>query len=114
MTLPVCTNLYDLLQYIKQRSGMYLRGVSLIELESRSWAYETASAVHGIDEFGTTFARRFGDYLEKRFGRGLALGWAAAIQFHPRAKDRGWKRFFQLVDEFAKAAGANRAAAHRG
>src|SRR5262245_6657894 len=114
MTQPPCADLYELLQCVKECPGMYVRALSLEDLESQLWGYETALATHGIEEFGTGFRRRFCDYLYQRFGWGLALGWATAIRRHSRAKDRGWKRFFQLVDEFAETVGADKPAGLRG
>ena len=97
-------DLYAVSQHVREHPGMWVRNRSLDELELLIRGYENGLATHGIEEFGTNFHRRFSDYLAGRFGWSLCQGWAVAIQRHSRAKDRGWARFFQLLDDYAAAA----------
>ena len=97
------TDLYEFFQFAKQNPGMVVRDCSLPELETLCGGYSLALKTHGIEEFGTEFRSRFGDYLYQRFGWSTCQGWAIAIQCHSRAKDKGWNRFFDLLEDFRQA-----------
>lgn len=98
-----CANVYEWLDDVRVRPGMWVRGGSLRELEIMLWGYGVALQVHGVSEpfpFGSE--RAFSDWLHDRFGWGTNLGWAHAIQ--ENAGDQApLDFFFQLVDDYRNA-----------
>ncbi|WP_034520781.1 hypothetical protein [Actinomadura rifamycini] len=96
---------YELLEHIRKRPGMWIRGGSLRELEVLLCGYGIALMVHGVDE-GFAFGPRgpFTDWLGWHYGWSTALGWAAAIESHADG-EAPLDRFFQLVDEFRRSGG---------
>ena len=79
MTLDVPVDLYTLLQHVRQRPSMFLRDLSLEELETTCYGYSEALTTHGIVEFGIRFNERFRDFLSERYNWDICLGWAWAI-----------------------------------
>jgi hypothetical protein len=65
--IPV-RDLYDFLQRVRKRPGMYLRDKSLEDLDARCHGYSLALNAHAIQEFGTDFNELFSSYLFERFG----------------------------------------------
>ena len=96
--LSECSDVYDVLQDIQLRPGMWVR--SLSELQTMLWGYGVALQVHGVtepDPFSS--GREFSEWLGKRFGWGMSLGWAYAIE--TRAKDEApLDMFFRLAEEY--------------
>ncbi|MBN0045086.1 hypothetical protein JS756_13385 [Streptomyces actuosus] len=107
------TDVYDFLDEVRLRQSMWVRGRSLLHLESMVLGYQAALGVHGIDEnsdFSTgsqgPFAQWVWDRLDMRYPS--ALGWAVEIE---RAAEQAGKpaleMFFDLLDEF-RASGRGR------
>src|ERR1700722_1273386 len=96
-------NLYDFLQEVRKRPGMYVPNNSLHDLEKICHGYTAALSTHGIAEFGTQFNTRFRDYLFEQHGWSMCQGWAKGIRAHCRSDETAFARFFKLVDEFKKA-----------
>ena len=96
--LAECSDVYDVLRDIQLRPGVWVR--SLSELETMLWGYGVALQVHGItepDPFSSS--RRFFEWLGNRFGWGMSLGWAYAIE--KCAKDElPLDMFFRLAEEY--------------
>ncbi|MEV5824799.1 hypothetical protein AB0L25_04410 [Spirillospora sp. NPDC052242] len=93
-------DVYGLLEQVRARPGMWIRGHSLRELEILLCGYGIALMVHEVDE-GFAFGPRgpFSDWLGQRYGWSLVLGWAAAIEDHAEGEPP-LERFFRLVDEY--------------
>jgi len=96
-------SLFDWLDEARQRPGMFVREMSLAELESQCTGWEAALAAHGIDEAGAGFNRAFRDWLRAEHGMSVARGWADAIL---RESDgdvqAAWERFFALLEAFRR------------
>ncbi|WP_369144021.1 hypothetical protein [Streptomyces sp. R44] len=102
--------IYDLLEEVRLRPGMWVRGSSLQHLDSMLTGYWIALEIHGVDE-ESDFANRgpFSDWLWKRLGMQYpsALGWAVEIEREAERRDMPTiELFFALLDEFM-AAGAS-------
>ncbi|MDT7787098.1 MAG: hypothetical protein QOF58_5517 [Pseudonocardiales bacterium] len=93
-------DVYSLLQDIRMWPGVWVRARRLGELETLLWGYGTALEVHGVEEpFAFGASRDFSNWLAARFGWGMALGWAHAIEENAGADDP-LDLFFRLVDEY--------------
>ncbi len=79
---------------------MWLRGKSLLQIQTICVGYSTALEIHGIKEFGTTFDHDFSEFIGKKYGVSTCLGWARTIllEFKPRSKS--FEIFFFLLEEF--------------
>ncbi|MEU3448809.1 hypothetical protein AB0H29_16530 [Streptomyces thermolilacinus] len=76
-----CTDVYDFLDQVRLRPGMWLRGGSLHDLESMLRGYQVALGVNSINEpcdfwHGGAFSK----WLGTRLGGTGPLGWAADIE----------------------------------
>jgi hypothetical protein len=93
-------NVFDWLDNIRARPSMYLRGGSLLHLESLVWGYHTALAMHGIVEGVPAMNRHFLEWLHHRTGWPCSLGWAHAIGSHHPVGEAALAAFFRFVDEY--------------
>jgi hypothetical protein len=101
MTSRPRLNLHEYLQDIQRRPGMSLGGaVTLGAFEQFGHGYETALGVHDVDEWGNGFGSRFEEFLRRRFGWETVHGWAAAIRSQGEDEESGFRRFFELLDQF--------------
>ena len=77
-------DVYDFLEEVRLRPGMWVRLRSLQHLDSMLTGYRVALGVHDIAEpfdFWTPGApSRFSEWLCRRQGRDSALGWATEIE----------------------------------
>ncbi|CAM5726233.1 hypothetical protein [Streptomyces hirsutus] len=94
---------YDFLDDVRLRPNMYVRGRSILHLQSILYGYSVACEIHGVpavtdfDPLGP-----FSKWLWPRFGmQHSSLGWAIEIK---RAADAAGvpplDMFFDLLDEF--------------
>ncbi len=103
------TDLYDFLDEVRLRPGMWVRGRSLLHLESMLIGYTAALGVHGISEDCNLRAGSqgpFAQWLWKRLGMAYpsSLGWAVEIERRAEQTDvPAMELFFQLLDEFRAA-----------
>jgi len=99
-------DVFDLLDQIKQRPGMYVgssdsqRGEQLRNLELLLHGYSMALGCHQIREPVSDFPREFSHYLRGRFGWSTACGPAAAVRDASDTDDEAWEMFWRLVAEF--------------
>ena len=100
-----CTDVYDFLEQIRLRPGMWLPGGSLQHLQSILIGYRVALGVHSFDE---TFAfwpgEAFTQWLREHHGISSSLGWAAEIERQTPADSTPVDEFFQLLDTFRRGA----------
>lgn len=93
--------LHDWIAEARERPGMFVRGMSLAELESQCVGWEAALAAHGIEESGVGFNRSFRDWLRSAHELSVACGWARAIRTECSSDEEAWGRFFELFEEFS-------------
>jgi hypothetical protein len=97
-------DVYDLLEEVRLRPGMWVRGSSLQHLDSMLYGYHVASKVHGAkEELDFRQGGPFNDWLWSQLGYGYesSLGWAVEIERTAEATDRpAIGLFFELLDEF--------------
>ncbi|SOD76501.1 hypothetical protein SAMN06272781_4348 [Streptomyces sp. 1222.2] len=92
---------------------MWVRGRSLLHLESMLIGYTAALGVHGIDEdcdLHPGSLRPFAQWLWRRLGMSYpsSLGWAVEIERRAEQTDvPAMEMFFELLDEFRAAGHAS-------
>ncbi|MHC0432545.1 barstar family protein [Streptomyces sp. O3] len=108
-----CTDVYDFLDQIRLRPGMWLPGGSLHDLQTMLIGYQVALGVHSIDDpcdfwHGGAFSQWLGTHL----GGTSPLGWAADIERNTPDGSTPVEEFFRLLDayrsETAQAAATTR------
>ncbi|MDX2522488.1 hypothetical protein PV355_46665 [Streptomyces stelliscabiei] len=103
------TDLYDFLDEVRLRPGMWVRGRSLLHLESMLIGYTAALGIHGINEDCNLQAGSQGPFAQWLWNRlGMAypssLGWAVEIERRAEQTDvPAVELFFELLDEFRAA-----------
>ncbi|WP_075738811.1 hypothetical protein [Streptomyces acidiscabies] len=103
------TDVYDFLEQVRLRPGMWVRGSSLLHLDSMLTGYRIALGVHDIrepDDFWQSGAEgHFTDWLWQRLGRSSSLRWAVEIEREAEQAGRpAMEMFFEFLDEFRAAA----------
>ncbi|GAA0418473.1 hypothetical protein [Streptomyces luteireticuli] len=100
-------DVYDLLEQVRQRPGMWVRDGSLRELSVLLLGYHLALGVHGIDErfdFDPA-AGPFAQWLSWTRGWSLSCGWVTAIEENA-GEVPPLGAFFQLLDEWQASVAA--------
>lgn len=100
--LTDCRDVYDLLDHnVRPRPGMWARGESLQELETILTGYWVALQVHSVpEEFALGPRGPFTRWWESKYGWGMSLGWAFAIEQHLHDGETAMDAFFRLLDEY--------------
>ncbi|MFJ3835469.1 hypothetical protein ACIPY6_08110 [Streptomyces sp. NPDC090054] len=100
-----CMDVYDFLEQIRLRPGVWLPGGSLRHLEAVLTGYRVALGVHAIDEsFDFWPEERFTKWLHERRGTSSSLGWAAEIERTTPPDSTPIEEFFRLLDEYRRVA----------
>ncbi|MDQ0762720.1 hypothetical protein [Streptomyces canus] len=99
------TDVYDFLEEVRLRPGMWVHHSSLQHLDSMLTGYRVALGIHDIAEpfdFWIPGSQgRFTEWLWQRLGRHSPLGWAVEIQHEAERSGRpAMQMFFELLDEF--------------
>ncbi|MGW7261944.1 hypothetical protein [Streptomyces sp. NPDC054842] len=112
--LSELADVYDVLDQVRLRPSMWVRGKSLLHLESMLIGYTAALGVHGIDEgcdLRPGSLGPFAQWLWRRLGMAYpsSLGWAVEIERRAEQTDvPAMEMFFELLDEFrAEGRGAH-------
>ncbi|MET9654597.1 hypothetical protein ABZZ44_30585 [Streptomyces sp. NPDC006460] len=96
--------IYDLLEEVRLRPGMWLRRSSLQHLDSMLTGYRVALEVHGVDaEPVFVHTGPFSEWLWKRLDMRYSspLGWAVEIEREAgRRNTPAIDLFFTFLDEF--------------
>lgn len=96
-----CSGVYDFLEQVRLRPGMWLPGGSLRHLEAMLIGYRVALGVHQVDEqFDFWPEDLFKEWLWRRLGQHSSLGWAAEIERETPAGSTPVREFFRLLDAF--------------
>ncbi|MEU8460443.1 hypothetical protein [Streptomyces sp. NPDC029003] len=102
-------DVYEFLEEVRLRPGMWVRRSSLQHLDSILVGYRVASEIHGIDEsFEFWNGGPFAEWLWKRLGLSYpsALGWAVEIERAAEiAEVPAMEMFFAFLDEFRSERG---------
>ena len=101
--LTELSSVYELLDEIRLRPGMWLRGSSLQHLDSMLIGYQAAMTVHDIEE-DFPFWRPgnegpFTEWLWQRLALHSSLDWAAEIEREAQDGAPAVELFFSLFDE---------------
>ncbi|MFC9424628.1 hypothetical protein [Streptomyces sp. NPDC056987] len=95
--------MYDFLDQIRLRPGMWLPVGSLQHLQSVLTGYRVALAVHSIREpFAFWPEEDFTTWLHEHYGISSSLTWAAEIERRTPADSTPVKEFFRLLDHFRR------------
>ncbi|MFD0417783.1 barstar family protein [Streptomyces sp. NPDC127108] len=96
-----CSDVYDVLEQIRLRPGMWLPGGSLKDLESLLVGYRVALAVHAQSEpFAFWPEEDFTHWLHRHYATTSSLTWAAEIERRTPADSTPVEEFFRLLDAF--------------
>jgi len=95
------TNLYDLLQKIQAKPGMYIGSPNINDLLIFLCGYQHACEEMGLTETEqeTEFAQ-FQPWLQARFGVNTSASWARIILLYSSDEADAFKNFFELLSEF--------------
>ena len=98
------TNLYEILNRIKETPGMYLGRPSVSDLFMFLVGYEFARTEMGaeLDENEELFYESFQPWLQQRLGVKSVTSWAKLIMLSCHDEKAGFDKFFSLLDEFKK------------
>ncbi|MFC5718570.1 hypothetical protein ACFP1Z_00035 [Streptomyces gamaensis] len=101
-----CTDVYDFLNQVRLRPGMWLPEGSLQRLESILIGYQVALGVHSTDErFDFWPEGPFSKWLWQRLGRSSPLGWATEIERETPVGSTAVEEFFKLLDIYRRDLG---------
>ncbi|WP_439662098.1 hypothetical protein ACSHWB_11935 [Lentzea sp. HUAS TT2] len=107
VSLAECADVWSILDQVRLRPSMWVRGRQLRELETIFLGYGVALEVHGINEsFHLNPGGPFSEWLHARFDWGMSCGWAQAITENAGTEDP-LVLFFRLVDEYRAHAHAS-------
>ncbi|MDV9187089.1 hypothetical protein R6L23_02460 [Streptomyces sp. SR27] len=100
-----CENVYDFLDQVRLRPGMWVAGSSLTHLDSMLRGYRVAMEVHGAKEALPFWApgedTPFDSWLNERNGRASSLRWSTQIEREAKATGiPAIELFFTLLDQF--------------
>ncbi|NJM62424.1 MAG: hypothetical protein HC849_23080 [Oscillatoriales cyanobacterium RU_3_3] len=96
------SGIFDILEKIKARPGMYIGKASVSDLFIFLAGYKTARREFGIEPTAreNEFYGEFQPWLQKRFQVMSVNSWAKIIMLYSVDEREGFEYFFQLLDEF--------------
>jgi len=102
--------LFQLLDKIQVKPGMYIGGTSVTNLFMFLGGYKTAQHEFGIPlaEPEKRFYREFQPWLQRRFGITTSRSWAKILEFHCINQQDAFESFFKLLDEFCASEALDR------
>lgn len=95
------SNLYELIERLKKRPGMYLGKASIIRFKSFLDGY-----VGARNDFGFPLTQdeqkfnQFQEWIQERFKITSSHSWADIILFYSQDERDALKQFFELFEEF--------------
>jgi hypothetical protein len=96
------SGLFEILEKIKARPGMYIGRPSVSDLFMFLVGYKTARRELKIEltEEEEDFLGEFQPWLQEKFGISTQSSWAKMIMLYFHDEKQGFDYFFKLVDEF--------------
>lgn len=96
------SGLFEVLEKIKAKPGMYLGRPSVSDLFIFLVGYEFARSELGVEltEKEIEFYDQFQPWLQKKLGVTGAISWAKMILLSCHDEKTGFEYFFKLLDEF--------------
>lgn len=94
--------LFEILDKIRTKSGMYIGRPSVSDLFMFLVGYECARSELGIEptESEDDFYGEFQPWLQKKLGIRTVSSWAKMIMLYCHDEKAGFESFFKLLDEF--------------
>jgi hypothetical protein len=94
--------LYEVLQKIKAKPGMYIGRTSVSDLFHFLVGYEFARGELDIEatEWEDDFHENFQPWVQKKYHVSTSNSWAKIIMFFCHDEKDGFEQFFKLLDEF--------------
>ncbi|MEV4436571.1 hypothetical protein [Streptomyces sp. NPDC049585] len=93
--------MYDLLEQVRLRPGMWLPGGSLHRLQAILIGYQVAVAVHSVaDPCDFWPGGDFAQWLGERLDGNSPLGWASDIERHTPVGPAPAQEFFRFLDAY--------------
>ncbi|BAZ14908.1 hypothetical protein NIES4071_67780 [Calothrix sp. NIES-4071] len=98
------SKLYELLEKIKQRPGMYLGTASITSLRMFLVGYQFARREMRLEnqESESDFYKNFQPWLQQKFDVKTVNSWDKIILLYSVDEKEAFTYFFQLLDEFLK------------
>jgi hypothetical protein len=95
------SDVYEVLEHVRLRPGMWVRRGSVLELETMLSGYSLALEVHDVPEYFDLDPARgpFAAWLIETHGWPMSEGWAKAIEAHA-GTEPAIELFFRLLDEY--------------
>jgi hypothetical protein len=96
------SRLFDILQKIKAKPGMYIGHASVSDLFMFLVGYKTALREFKIEstEDEMHFYREFQPWLQQKYHVSTSNSWARIIMLYCVNEKEGFESFFKLLDEF--------------
>ncbi|AFY31907.1 hypothetical protein [Calothrix sp. PCC 7507] len=96
------SGIYQILEKIKARPGMYIGRASVNNLFIFLAGYKIARRELGIEltEEEKDFCDKFHDFVEQKYKLHTSNSWAKIIMLYCQDEKAGLARFFKLLDEF--------------
>lgn len=96
------TGVFDILEKIRAKPGMYIGRPSVSDLFMFLVGYECARSELGIEltEEEEDFFGEFQPWLQEKFGISTQSSWAKMIMLYFHEEKQGFDYFFKLLDEF--------------
>lgn len=94
--------LFEMLEKIKARPGLYIGKASVSDLFMFIVGYRTAREELGVEPTATEldFYGEFQIWLQQRLGLRTSNSWAKMIEFGCGDEQAAFERFFELINEF--------------
>jgi hypothetical protein len=109
--IKVQGGLFEILDKIKARPGLYIGRPSVSDLFMFLVGYKTARRELGIEpnQEEVKFYQEFHQFVEKKYNLHTSNAWASIIMLYCPDEKHGFERFFQLLEEFRQLeCGVNR------
>ena len=96
------SGLYDVLQKVKTKPGMYIGRPSVSDLFIFIVGYEFARGELDIEptEWEDDFNENFQPWLQKKYHVSTSNSWAKIIMLYCGNEQEGFNAFYRLLDEF--------------
>jgi hypothetical protein len=97
--------LFELLDKIRVKPGLYIGGASVTDLFMFIGGYKTAQHEFGIPmtEAEKRFYRGFQPWLQQRLGMTTSRSWAKMLEFRSINQQEAFESFFERLDEFCES-----------